>query len=133
MNRRQSLGLTFGGFAAGVLAACGSVSNNVVAQESANKATIVMIHGAWHWGGCFQKVATAVAASGHPVILPDLKSHGYSPATYDQVTSMADYVAPVAAILENATSPVVLLGHSMGGASLTWLAERYPGKIRKLI
>lgn len=70
---------------------------------------------------------------GYPVILPDLKSHGYSSASYADVTSMSDYVAPVASILEAATSPVILLGHSMGGATITYLAEIYPTKIRKLI
>lgn len=78
------------------------------------KQTIVLIHGAWHWGGCFQKVATLLAARGHCIIHPDLKSHGFDPATYDQVEDMADYTASVAALLESAHEPFVLLGHSMG-------------------
>ncbi|WP_244830492.1 alpha/beta fold hydrolase [Caballeronia sp. TF1N1] len=97
------------------------------------KQTIVLIHGAWHWGGCFQKVATLLAARGHCIIHPDLKSHGFDPATYDQVEDMADYTASVAALLESAHEPFVLLGHSMGGVSLTYLAEKYPEKISKLI
>lgn len=104
-----------------------------LATTQPGKSTILMVHGGWHWGGCFQKVATRVAASGHPVILPDLTAHGYSPATYDQVTSIEDHVAPVAALLEAASEPVVLLGHSLGGVTLSYLAEKYPDKIRKLI
>lgn len=102
-------------------------------QGTAAKPTIVMVHGAWHWGGCFLKVANLLTQQGFPVVMPDLKSHGYSEATYDEVTTMADYAASVSAILQAATSPVVLLGHSMGGVTLTYLAELYPDKIRTLI
>ena len=97
------------------------------------KPTIVMVHGAWHWAGCFQKVATLLGQAGHPVILPDLKAHGYSDATCSSVDGMADYVAPLQAIVEAAAQPVVLLGHSMGGASLGYLAERFPSKVRLLV
>ncbi|CAB3810023.1 alpha/beta fold hydrolase [Paraburkholderia fynbosensis] len=97
------------------------------------KRTIVLIHGSWHWGGCFQKVATLLAAQGHPVLCPDLKSHGLDPARYEQVTDMTDYTAAVSALLDNAAEPVVLLGHSMGGVALTHLGEQYPDKISKLV
>lgn len=129
MNRRKALGMSAAGFAAGVLAACGGSADANIGTA----AKPVMVHGAWHWGGCFLKVANLLAALGYPVILPDLKSHGYSDATYDQVVDMADYTASVSAILQAAPNPVVLLGHSLGGATLTYLGELYPSKIRKLI
>lgn len=97
------------------------------------KRSIVLIHGSWHWGGCFQKVAALLAAQGHPVLCPDLKSHGLDPARYEQVTDMNDYTANVRALLDNAAEPVVLLGHSMGGVALTHLGEQYPDKISKLV
>jgi pimeloyl-ACP methyl ester carboxylesterase len=97
------------------------------------KPTIIMIEGAWHWAGCFQKVANLLTLAGFSVLLADLKSHGYSAATYAQVVDMEDYVAPVVALLESAAEPVVLLGHSMGGATLTYLGELYPENICGLI
>jgi pimeloyl-ACP methyl ester carboxylesterase len=99
----------------------------------AERPTIVLIHGAWHWGGCFGKVADLLGAHGFPVITPDLKSHGYSAAGYADVQTMDDYAEPVARLLEAASRPLVLLGHSMGGATLTHLGERYPDKIAQLI
>jgi pimeloyl-ACP methyl ester carboxylesterase len=131
MNRRKALGMSAAGFAAGVLAACGGGA--AADNGSTAKPTIVMVHGAWHWGGCFLKVANLLAGLGYPVLLPDLKSHGYSDATYDQVVDMADYTASVSSILQAAPSPVILLGHSLGGAALTYLGELYSSKIRKLI
>src|SRR3954452_20947803 len=79
---------------------------------SANKALIVMVHGSWHWGGCFHKVADLLAQRGYPVVTPDLKSHGYDATPYNAVTDMDDYCAPVEEIIVNAAEPVVLLGHS---------------------
>ena len=134
MDRRKSLSVVAGGFAGGVLVACGGGgSDDAVAQAKTVKPTIVMVSGAWHWGGCFLKVANQLAQIGYPVVMPDLKSQGYSEATYDQVEGMADYTAPVASVLQAAASPVILLGHSIGGVTLTYLAERYPDKILKLI
>ncbi|WP_080898506.1 alpha/beta fold hydrolase [Variovorax paradoxus] len=133
MNKRKSVRMVTDGVASGVFAASDNGSEDAAIHPTMDKPTIVMVHGAWHWGGCFLKVVNLLAQMGYPVVSPDLKSHGYSAATYDQVTDMADYVAPVSAILQAATSPVVLLGHSMGGVALTYLAELYPDKIRKLI
>lgn len=131
---RRTMGVSAAGFAAGVLAACGGGAEaQSQGGSTTSRPTIVMVEGAWHWAGCFIKVANLLTQMGFPVVLPDLKSHGYSTATYDQVTGMADYVAPVGAVLEAATSPVILLGHSMGGVSITHLGEAYPSKIRKLV
>lgn len=100
---------------------------------TSTKPTIVMVEGAWHWAGCFIKVSNLLTQRGYPTVLQDLKSHGYSPASHDQVPDMADYVSPLSALLEALPSPVVLLGHSMGGVAITYAGELYASKIRKLI
>jgi pimeloyl-ACP methyl ester carboxylesterase len=97
------------------------------------KPKIIMVHGSWHWGGCFQKVADRLALAGYPVATPDLTSHGYDPAAYDSFKSIEEYAQPVEAILKSSSEKVVLVGHSMGGVTLTYLAEKYPEKISKLI
>src|ERR1700739_1721594 len=102
------------------------------AQQS-SRPKIIMVHGSWHWGGCFHKVADRLAIAGYPVATPDLTSHGYDPAPYDSFDSIAAYVHPVEVMLQNSEEKVVLLGHSMGGVTLTYLAEKYPEKISKLI
>lgn len=97
------------------------------------KPLIVMVHGAFHWGGCFAKVANLLARQGYPVAMPDLKSHGYDPARYTDVQSVEDYCAPAAEIVEAAPGPVVLLGHSLGGVTVSHLGERLPHKIKALV
>lgn len=98
-----------------------------------SKSLIILLHGAWHWGGCFRKVADVLAQRGYPVATPDLASHGHDDTPYSAVKDMADYVRPVTAMLDAAPEPVVLLGHSLGGASVSYLAEQHPRKIRRLI
>lgn len=59
MNRRKSIAMSAAGFAAGVLAGCGGGAN--AESSTSAKPTIVMVEGAWHWAGCFTKVANQLA------------------------------------------------------------------------
>jgi pimeloyl-ACP methyl ester carboxylesterase len=129
-NRRQwlqSSSLLAAGTALGI-----SDAANAKAQTS-SKPIVVMVHGAFHWGGCFGKVANLLAQHGYPVAMPDNRSHGYDPTPYSAVKDMADYCAQAEHIVATAKSPVVLLGHSLGGVTLSYLGEKYPHKIRRLI
>jgi len=129
LNRRQILAAG----AASIVPAASISLISTAAEAATRVAPVIFIHGAWHWGGCFQKVSDKLAAKGIPVATPDLASHGYSELKFDQVHSMDDYVAPVADMLARASVPVVLIGHSLGGIPLGYLASKYPNKIKKLI
>ena len=92
-----------------------------------------LIHGAWHWGGCFQKVADELAAAGFAVATPDLASHGYNSLPWQAVDRMETYTAPVRALLAQSPAPVILVGHSLGGSVLSYLAQTMPEKIKALV
>jgi pimeloyl-ACP methyl ester carboxylesterase len=127
MQRRQ---LFQAATAAAILTAVAAPRARAVTKS---KPKIIMVHGSWHWGGCFQKVADRLALAGYPVATPDLTSHGYDPTPFDSFKSIEEYARPVEAILKSSSERVVLVGHSMGGVTLTYLAEKYPEKISKLI
>jgi len=129
MRRREALQLA-GASALSLISASPALAQ---VPTSARKPKIIMVHGSWHWGACFQKVSNRLAETGYAVATPDLISHGYSDRTYDSFSTIGEYAQPVEQMLQNATEPLVLVGHSMGGVTLTYLAEKYPDKISKLV
>lgn len=105
----------------------------IVNKQATARPTIIMVHGAWLWGGCFFKLANSLGIKGFPVVAPDLLSHGFREESYDSFTTIEEYASPVESLLKQAREPVILLGHSMGGVTLTYLGEKYPDKIKRLI
>jgi len=75
---------------------------------SKKKPTIVFCHGIWADGSCFSKLIPALQADGHEVIS----------AQYG-LDSFAEDVASVKRTLGRVGSPVILVGHSYGGATIT--------------
>lgn len=72
------------------------------------KPTIVFCHGIWADGSCFNKVIPALQADGHEVI-----SVQYG------LDSFEEDVATVKRTLNRVGNPVLLVGHSYGGATIT--------------
>jgi pimeloyl-ACP methyl ester carboxylesterase len=72
------------------------------------KPTIVFCHGIWADGSCFSKVIPALQADGHEVI-----SVQYG------LDSFEEDVATVKRTLNRVGSPIILVGHSYGGATIT--------------
>lgn len=90
----------------------------------------VLIHGAWHGGWCWYKLATRLRAAGHVVTCPDLPAHGVDRTMATADVTMNAYVERVVSVLDAAPEPAVLVGHSMGGAVVSQSAEARPGRIR---
>jgi pimeloyl-ACP methyl ester carboxylesterase len=95
-------------------------------------ATFVLIHGAWHGGWCWRTVVPLLESHGHTVIAPDLPSHGDDPALPATVT-LASYAGRICEVMEAQKEPVILLGHSMGGAAITQAAENCPERVKALV
>jgi pimeloyl-ACP methyl ester carboxylesterase len=72
------------------------------------KATIVFCHGIWADGSCFSKVIPALQSDGHEVI-----------AVQYGLDSFEEDVATIKRTLNRVGSPVLLVGHSYGGATIT--------------
>ncbi|HVA29960.1 MAG TPA: alpha/beta fold hydrolase [Gaiellaceae bacterium] len=95
-------------------------------------ATFVLVHGAWGSGRVWEKVAPLLEAAGHRVDAVDLPGHGDNPAPAGEMTLDAN-ARLVADRVEAADGPVVLVGHSMGGMSVTQAAELVPDRIATLV
>lgn len=97
-------------------------------------ATFVLLHGAWHGGWCWERVAEPLRARGHRVTTPTQTGLGerrhLMSAAIDLITFRDDLVNHVLA--EDLTD-VILVGHSFGGNAVSAAAETIPERISKLI
>jgi pimeloyl-ACP methyl ester carboxylesterase len=74
--------------------------------------TVVLVHGAWYQASSWNVVAARLRDHGYPVIVPDIP-----------MRTLADDATSIAHILTRVDGPIVLVGHSYGGAVITNAAE----------
>jgi pimeloyl-ACP methyl ester carboxylesterase len=92
----------------------------------------VLVHGAWHGGWCWEKVAPLLRQAGHQVETLDLPGHGLDRTPMREIT-LAAYTKRVCETLDAQAELVILVGHSMGGIVITQVAEERPEKIQTLV
>ena len=95
-------------------------------------ATFVLIHGAGHGGWCWDKVKPILEKNGHTVVAPDLPGHGQDKTPIADV-SLAAYAERVCEILDQQSEKVILVGHSLGGLTVTQAAEQRPDNIELMV
>ena len=93
------------------LAVVGSASSAPSAERPAVKPTIVLVHGAFADGSSWQHVIPRLEKSGYHVI-----------AVQNALASLAEDVANTKRVIDAQPGPVVLVGHSYGGAIITGAA-----------
>jgi pimeloyl-ACP methyl ester carboxylesterase len=77
-------------------------------RNSSNRPSIVLVHGAFADGSGWSRVIALLQAKGHAVT-----------AVQNPLTSVADDVATTRRAIEGQPGPVILTGHSYGGAVIT--------------
>lgn len=151
MNRRNVAAQVPAALAGAAPAACGGGN----AAEDRNP-TFVFVHGGWQGGWAWSEVARLLAARGFQSVVLDLPGHGITarlPAAYtakpQDVAALATEVSPLAALTLNdyrdsvlgiirglvaaGSGPVILVGQSSGGGTLSAVAEAEPALIRRLV
>ena len=96
------------------------------------KETFLLIHSAWLGSWQWEEVKNILEASGHVVITPDLPGHG-ADKTEPKDISMNDYVTVITDILKQQNNPVVLVGHSFNGITVSRAAELQPDKVKSIV
>jgi pimeloyl-ACP methyl ester carboxylesterase len=95
-------------------------------------ATFLLVHGASNGGWCWEKVRPLLEADGHRVCAPDLPGMGKDDTPPANVT-LADNVEKLSRLLDKMDEPVVLVGTSLGGITISALAEARRRKIKALV
>jgi pimeloyl-ACP methyl ester carboxylesterase len=125
MDRRHFLA------AATVAAASGAASSTV---RAAGGKTFVLVHGAWHGGWCWSKVAAILRGRGHTVFTPTQTGLGERAHLLSKSITLDTFVDDIVNVLKyEDLKDVVLVGHSFGGNAISGVADRMPDRVRQLV
>ena len=96
--------------------------------------TFVLIHGAWHGGWCWRRVADRLRSGGHTVFTPTLTGLGERSHLLRGGIDLKTHIADAVNVMnwENLTD-VVLCGHSYGGFVISGVAEQMTFAIRSIV
>ena len=92
----------------------------------------ILVHGAWGGAWEFAELSKLLAEDGSKVTALDLPGHGENKQDITNVT-MSAYVKTVVNAIEAQAEKVILVGHSLGGAVVSQVAEEIPNLIDRLI
>ena len=96
--------------------------------------TFVLVHGAWHGGWCWQRVADRLRTGGHAVFTPTLTGLGERAHLLSPGIGLDTHIADVVnAMTWEGLDDVVLCGHSYGGFVISGVAEKMGSAIRSLV
>lgn len=106
--------------------------NNKNSNKMNKQETYVLVHSAWLGGWQWENVAKTLKENGHKVLTPDLPGHGSDKTPPADIT-MDNYVKTLTDILDKQDEPVILVGHSFNGITVSRVAELKPNKVKKLV
>ncbi len=94
----------------------------------------ILLHGAFHGGWCWPRVAEPLRAAGHRVFTPTQTGLGDRAHLLHAGITLDTFTQDLVAVLETEElTRAVLVGHSFGGCAITGAADRVPARIRQLI
>lgn len=96
--------------------------------------TFVLVHGAWHGGWCWRRVAARLRAAGHEVLTPTLTGLGDRAHLLSPTVGLDTHVEDVVRRLDvEGFEDVVLVGHSYAGLVVSGVADRRPALVRRRV
>jgi pimeloyl-ACP methyl ester carboxylesterase len=115
---------------AGVAAGAGGAS----AKAETTPQTFVLVHGAWHGGWCWSRVADRLRTAGHQVFTPTQTGLGERKHLLSKDITLDTFTTDIGNVIEaEELSNVVLVGHSFGGLAISGVADTMPDRIRHLV
>ena len=89
--------------------------------------TFVLVHGAWHGGWCWSRVADRLRAAGHRVFTPTQTGLGERKHLLSKDITLDAFTKDIVNVIEaEELSSVILVGHSFGGLARTCIACTNP-------
>ncbi|WP_431514626.1 alpha/beta fold hydrolase [Variovorax sp. DAIF25] len=102
--------------------------------RAAQPSTFVLVHGAWHGGWCWSRVAARLRERGHAVYTPTLTGLGERRHLISPQVNLDTHVEDIVNLLQfEELERVVLVGHSYAGIVISGVADRVPQRLRQLV
>jgi pimeloyl-ACP methyl ester carboxylesterase len=103
-------------------------------MSAATQKTFVLIHGAWHGGWCWRRVADRLEQRGHKVFAPTLTGLGERSHLMSASINLDTHITDVVNVLEwEDLEDVVLVGHSYGGWPVSGAIEQAFDRIASVV
>src|SRR6185436_15367851 len=104
--------------------ASGLAATSARAAEPGPRKTFVLVHGAWHGGWCWARVADRLRAAGHTVYTPTLTGLADRRHLLSPQVNLDTHIADITNLLEyEELKDVVLVGHSYAGIIVSGVAD----------
>lgn len=127
MSRRQLL-------AAAAVAPLASMADVTPAIARSEGVTFVLVHGAWHGGWCWKKLAPLLRVDGHTALTPTMTGLGERAHLLTPEVNLETHIADIAAVIEcEDVERVVLVGHSYGGMVIAGVASRIAARLSHIV
>lgn len=96
--------------------------------------TFVLVHGAWHGGWGWVRLAELLHRQGHVVFTPTLTGLGERSHLMSASVNATTHITDVVNLIHyERLSDIVLVGHSYGGCVVSGVAEVVPDKIASIV
>jgi pimeloyl-ACP methyl ester carboxylesterase len=96
--------------------------------------TFVLVHGAWHGGWCWLRVADRLRSGGHKVFTPTLTGLGERSHLLRPDIDIDTHITDVVNVIKwERLTDVVLCGHSYGGFVISGVAEMIAEAVRSIV
>lgn len=96
--------------------------------------TVIFVHGGFHGGWCWRRVAAPLRAAGWQVYTPTLTGLADRAHLLTPDVTLETHVQDILGVIEaEELDNVILVGHSAAGAVITVVADRAPARIASLL
>jgi pimeloyl-ACP methyl ester carboxylesterase len=119
---------------AGAGASAAALGSAPAAAQTGAPKTFVLVHGAWHGGWCWRRVADRLQKGGHKVFTPTMTGLGERSHLVDGKVNLATHVRDIVNVIKwESLNDVVLVGHSYGGIIISGVAEEMREAIGSIV